>query len=200
MSANQATRVRLRHLPNAISTARIAAVPVLLYLALTGRQALFTCVLVPALLSDIADGWLARAYRLESKRGAQLDSVADTLLLFVSIFGIWTFHREVLTGNAWLCTAVITCWALENVAALLRYRRLSSFHTYVSKVAGYLLGVYVGVLFVFGHVPWLLYLAAGLSILGNLEEFALLAVLREWRADVRGLWWVLADRRRGAAG
>jgi len=200
MSANPATRERLRHVPNAISTARIAAVPVLLYLALAGRQAPFTWVLVPALLSDIADGWLARAYRLESKRGAQLDSIADTLLLFVSIFGIWTFHREVLTGNAWLCAAVVACWALENAAALLRYRRLSSFHTYLSKVAGYLLGIYVGVLFVFGHVPWLLHLAAGLSIVGNLEEFALLAVLREWRADVRGLWWVLDERRRGAAG
>jgi cardiolipin synthase len=200
MSANPATRERLRHVPNAISTARIAAVPVLLYLALTGRQAFFTWVLVPALLSDIADGWLARAYGLESKRGAQLDSVADTLLLFVSIFGIWTFHREVFAGNAWLCAAAVACWALENVAALLRYRRLSSFHTYLSKVAGYLLGIYVGVLFVFGHVPWLLHLAAGLSIVGNLEEFALLALLREWRADVRGLWWVLAERRRGAAG
>lgn len=196
MSANPATGERLRHLPNALSTARIVAAPVLLVLALADRQSLFTWILVPALLTDIADGWLARAFHLESKRGAFLDSVADSLLLVTSVFGIWTFHREVITANALLCGAVVALWVLENLVALLRYGRLSSFHTYASKTAGYLLGVYVGVLFVFGHYPWLLQLAAVLSILGSLEEFALLALLPQWRADVGGLWWVLAERRR----
>jgi CDP-diacylglycerol--glycerol-3-phosphate 3-phosphatidyltransferase len=196
MNASTATRERLRHVPNAISAARIAAVPVLLMLALAGWRSAFTWVLVPALLSDILDGWLARAFHLESKRGAFLDSIADTMLWFVSLYGIWVFHREVVTENAVLCSAVIACWVLENVAALLRYRRLSSFHTYLSKVAGYLLGMYIGVLFVFGPHSWLLYLASGLSIAGNLEEFALLALLPQWRTDVRGVWWVLAERRR----
>ena len=176
--------------------ARIAAAPLLLVLALLGQQRLFTIVLVAALLTDMLDGWLARTYHLESKRGAQLDSVGDTLLLFATIFGIWAFHRAVMLDNALLCGAMIGLWALENVASLLRYRRLSSFHTYCSKTAGYVLGIYVGVLFVFGHYPWLLYLAAGLSIVGSLEEFALLAILPQWRADVGGLWWVLAERRK----
>jgi len=197
MSASTVSRERLRHLPNAISAARMAAPPVLLALALAGRPAAFTWVLVPALLSDMVDGWLARTYHLESKRGAFLDSVADTLLLFVSIYGIWVFHGEVITANAVLCGAVIVSWVLEDCAALLRYRRLSSFHTYLSKTAGYVLGLYVGVLFVFGHYPALLYAASGLSIAGNLEEFALLALLPQWRTDVRGVWWVLAERGKG---
>jgi CDP-diacylglycerol--glycerol-3-phosphate 3-phosphatidyltransferase len=96
-----------------------------------------------------------------------------------------------------LCATVIGLWVLENVVALLRYGRLSSFHTYVSKTAGYLLGIYIGVLFVFGHYPGLLYVAAGWSIVGSLEEFVLLALLREWRANVRGVWWVLHERRTG---
>jgi CDP-diacylglycerol--glycerol-3-phosphate 3-phosphatidyltransferase len=196
MSTNPATRRRLRHVPNAISMARIAAAPLLLVLAVTGQRLLFTTVLVVALLSDMLDGWLARSYHLESKRGAQLDSIGDTLLLFATIVGIWSFHRAVIVDNALLCGVMIGLWALENVASLLRYRRLSSFHTYCSKVAGYVLGIYVGVLFVYGHYPWLLYLAAGLSIVGSLEEFALLATLKQWRADVGGLWWVLAERRR----
>ena len=195
MSPNPATRARLRHVPNAISMARIAAAPVLFGLALAGRERAFAALLVAALLTDMVDGWIARTFGLESKRGAQLDSIGDSLLLFATIAGIWTFHRDVMTGNAALCGTMIALWALENVAALLRYRRLSSFHTYCSKAAGYLLGIYVGVLFLFGHHGWLLYLAATLSIAGSLEEFALLAVLREWRADVRGLWWVLAERR-----
>lgn len=196
MSVNPATRERLRPVPNALSAARIAAAPVLVGLALAGQETLFTWLVVPALLTDLADGWLARTYQIESKRGAFLDSLGDTVLLLAAIFGIWTFHRDVILDNALLCGSAIALWLLEDVAALLRYGRLSSFHTYVSKVAGYLLSVYVGVLFVFGHYPWLLQLSTGLSILGSLEEFVLLALLREWRSDVEGLWWVLAERRR----
>ena len=195
MNASSSTRERLRNAPNALSALRIAAVPVLLGLAITGRELAFTWVLVPALLTDIADGWIARRFQLQSQLGALLDSVADTLLLFVSIYGMWVFHRDVITSNVSVCVAVIGLWMLENGLALLRYGRLSSFHTYVSKVAGYLLGIYIGVLFVFGHSPWLLYTAAALSIVGNLEEFALLVALPQWRANVRGLWWVLAERR-----
>jgi CDP-diacylglycerol--glycerol-3-phosphate 3-phosphatidyltransferase len=154
-------------------------------------------VLIQALLSDVLDGWLARACHLESRIGAALDSVADTLMLFVSVLGVWVFHPEVIRGHAWLCGIAVGLWVLEDLLALLRYRRLSSFHTYLSKLVANLLGLFIGWLFLFGFEPWLLYLAAGASIVASLEELALLRVLPEWRADVRGLWWVLRGRRDG---
>ena len=187
----------LRHVPNVLSGARALAVPVLLVLAFEEQRAAFTWVLIPALLSDIFDGWIARAFALESKLGAALDSVADSLMLFVSVYGIWVFHPEVICEHAWLCGIAVGLWALEDVLALARYGRLSSFHTYLSKVVANLLGFFIGWLFLFGFEPWMLYLAAGTSIVASLEELALLRVLPEWRADVRGLWWVLRERRGG---
>jgi phosphatidylglycerophosphate synthase len=189
----------LRQLPNALSAARIAASPVLVVLAAQGALQAFTWLLVAALLSDIVDGLIARTFHLQSKLGALLDSIADTLLLFAALFGIWVFHPDIVREHAVVGLVFVVAWVTENVAALLRYGRLSSFHTYTSKAAGYLLGIFIGVLFVFGFQPWLLYLAVGVSVLGNLEELALLALLPEWRADVRGLWWVLRERRGRAA-
>ena len=186
----------LRHVPNVLSGARALAVPALAVLALLRLETAFTWVLIPALLSDIFDGLIARAFGLESKVGAMLDSVADTLLLFVSVYGIWVFHPEVIRDHAWLCGLAVGLWALEDVLALLRYRRLSSFHTYLSKLVANLLGLFIGWLFLFGFEPWLLYLAAGMSILASLEELALLALLPRWRADVRGLWWVWRETSR----
>jgi len=187
----------LRHVPNVLSGARALAVPVLLVLAFLGRETAFTWVLIPALLSDIFDGWIARAFALESRFGAALDSVADSLMLFVSVYGIWVFHPEVIREHAWLCGIAVGLWALEDLLALARYGRLSSFHTYLSKVVANLLGFFIGWLFLFGFEPWMLYLAAGTSIVASLEELALLRALPEWRADVRGLWWVLRERRDG---
>jgi phosphatidylglycerophosphate synthase len=185
----------LRHAPNLLSGARALAVPVLFVLAIGEQRAAFTWVLIPALLSDIFDGLIARAFHLESRIGAALDSVADSLMMFVAVFGIWVFHPDVIRDHAWLCGTAVGLWALEDVLALLRYRRLSSFHTYLSKIVANLLGLCVGWLFLFGFEPWLLYLAAGTSIIASLEELVLLKVLPEWRADVRGLWWVLREGR-----
>lgn len=186
----------LRHLPNALSVARILATPVLVVLAATDREAAFTWVLVPALLSDIADGLIARIFRLQSKLGALLDSIADVLLLIAAFCGVWVFHPE-LVERHWLAGALLLgTWFAESVAALLRYGRLASFHTFLAKVAGYLLGIFVGVLFVFGFSAWLLYLAVAVSVLANLEGIAMIALLPEWRPDVRGLVWLLRERRR----
>lgn len=55
MNASPASRARLRHVPNALSAMRIAAVPVLIVLAATRR------------------------FELQSQLGALLDSIADTL-------------------------------------------------------------------------------------------------------------------------
>jgi CDP-diacylglycerol--glycerol-3-phosphate 3-phosphatidyltransferase len=189
----------LRHLPNALSIARILAAPVLVACAAAGNEAVFTWILVPALLSDIADGLIARVFRLQSPLGATLDSVADLLLLLAAFYGIWVFYPGVVADHALVGTLLIGAWLVQAGAALLRYGRLSSFHTYLSKLAGYLLGIFVGVWFVFGFQPWLMYLAAGVSILGNVEELVLLALLPTWRPDVRGLWWLLRERRAGTA-
>jgi CDP-diacylglycerol--glycerol-3-phosphate 3-phosphatidyltransferase len=185
----------LRRLPNALSSARLLAVPVLAALAFAGRETAFTWVLVPALLTDIADGLIARLFGLETRLGAMLDSAADTLLMLVAVYGVWVFHGEVLRGSAWLTGVAVGLWVLEDLVALARYGRLSSFHTYSSKVVANLLGFFVGWLFLFGFEPWMLHVAAGASIVASLEELALLARLPRWRADVRGLWWVWREGR-----
>lgn len=184
----------VRNLPNLLSLVRLLCVPALVVLAALGRETAFTWVLIPALLTDIADGLIARIFHLESRLGAFLDSVADTSLLFASVYGIWALHPEVIEGYPVLCGLAVGLWVLENVLSFARYGRLSSFHTYASKVTANLFGLFIGVLFLFGFEPRMLYVAAGASILSSLEELALLAVLREWRTDVRGLWWVLRGR------
>jgi len=169
---------------------------VLLLLAITGYQMAFTWVLVVALLTDVADGWIARGFGLQSRLGARLDTVGDSLIWYAALAGLIAFQRDVLAMHAGLIGAVVCFWILESVLAWLRYRRLSSFHTYLSKAAGVLLSVWIGVLFVLGHQPWLLGVAAALSILANLEEMLLIGLLPQWRSDVKGAWWVLRERQR----
>lgn len=188
-----------RHLPNALSALRIACAPVLVLFAATGLQAAYTWVLVPALATDALDGWIARSAGLQSRLGARLDSLGDSLTWCAGLAGLVAFQRDVLWRHRWLIGAIVACWVVENVVAWWRYGRLSSFHTVLAKVSGVLLGIYLAVLFVFGQSDTLLYLAATASLLTSLEELCLLALLPEWRSDLKGLWWLRAERRRAPA-
>ena len=183
-----------RHVPNALSIARIAATPLLVGFALAGYVNAYTWLLVAALLSDIADGIIARWFHCQSALGALLDSVGDMLLLVSALVGMWTFHPEVFLDHWPALSLFLGAGLLEYLVALARYGRLSSFHTRLSKLAGFLLALFVGLLFVNGFTPWLLYLAIGISVLANIEECMLIAALPEWRANVRGLWWLMRER------
>ena len=188
-----------RQVPNALSVGRIAAAPVLVALALYGQETAYAWLLLPALASDILDGLIARLFHLQSALGAKLDSYADLLVTLATLLGIWTFHPVVYLDHWPALAAFMGTGLLEYALAMLRYGRLSSFHTWSSKVAGTLLVVFVFVLFLDGFVPWLFYLAIGAAVLSSLEEYALLALLPAWRSNVRGLWVVLAERRRRGA-
>jgi CDP-diacylglycerol--glycerol-3-phosphate 3-phosphatidyltransferase len=190
VTAPPAKATAWRHVPNALSLTRILCAPVLVLMAVMGEQSLYTWVLVPALLTDAADGWIARGLGLQSRLGARLDSLGDSLIWCAGLAGLLAFQRDVLAANRWLIGAIVAAWMLENVLAWLRYRRLSSFHTVLSKIAGVLLSVYIGVLFLFGHWGWLLWLATSFSLLASAEEIWLLKLLPAWRADVKGVWWL----------
>lgn len=185
----------LRQLPNTITWLRLAAVPLLAWLAWDGAERAFAVVLIACLLGDIVDGALARLLRATSAIGAQLDSVADSLLFFITIAGTLVFHPGEVRAHALAFALVPAAWLAENCAALLRYGRLSSFHTYLSRAAGVAMGLFVAILFLRGMDARLLHAAVTLVLLATGEEFVLLWMLPRWTANVRGLYWVVRAQR-----
>lgn len=185
----------MRHLPNSISAARIIATPVLIGLALIHEENAFKWLLLAAFISDIADGLTARSLSLTSALGSRLDTLADALLWIAVIVGIWTFHPALFAGFGLVLTFVVAFWAIEHLAALVRYGRLSSFHTYAMRLSAYLIGIFIMSLFLFGTLPWMLYLAAAVSILGSIEELIMIRLLPAWTTNVPGLYRVLRQRR-----
>ncbi len=74
-------RASLAHLPNIVTIARIALVPVLILLLKDQDYAAGLIVFVIAGASDALDGYLAKRLNVQSRLGAILDPAADKLLL-----------------------------------------------------------------------------------------------------------------------
>ena len=60
------------NVPNLISLYRLLAFPVILFMALTGRENWFVILICISLVSDIFDGSIARLFKLQTNFGAAL--------------------------------------------------------------------------------------------------------------------------------
>jgi cardiolipin synthase len=112
---------RILTVPNAISVARLAGVPVFLWLLL-GPKADWWAVglLMVAGLSDWLDGKIARALNQQSRLGQFLDPAADRLYIAATLVGLAV--RGIVP---WWLVALLMSRELVLGAALLVLRRYS---------------------------------------------------------------------------
>jgi len=186
----------LRHLPNLISLGRLSSVPVLGWLAHHHQVEYFPWLLLVAALSDVLDGWLARRFGWTSRLGAFLDSLADISLVVVTLYAIWVLHPHVYLVHGMVVWAVVSVWLVVHVAALVRYQRLASFHTRLTRIGILLFVVFVMLLFFYGFSGWLYYPAGLICLFGGVESLVMIALLPQWRPDIPGgLVTVLRERR-----
>lgn len=73
------------NLPNTLTLLRLAAVPGVAWMIQTARWDAALGLFLAAALTDGLDGWVARRWRLVTKLGAALDTVADKALGLVTL-------------------------------------------------------------------------------------------------------------------
>jgi cardiolipin synthase len=73
-----------RAVPNLITIVRLGLVPVIAWLLVERRYVLALGVFLIAAFSDLADGAIARHYRIVSELGARLDPIADKLTMLAA--------------------------------------------------------------------------------------------------------------------
>jgi len=130
----------MKHLPNAITALRFIGAVCLLFFVV-GSPAFWVIYFVCG-LSDMVDGYLAQRLGCESKTGAVLDSLAD--LAFVACC-CWKLI-PVLPFPKWLWVwvgAIVAIKVINQICALVMYKKCVFPHTIANKVTGALL--FVGV-------------------------------------------------------
>ncbi len=148
---------RVLTIPNGISAARLAGIPVFLWLVLGPRTATADYwavgLLILAGLSDWLDGKIARAFNQGSRLGEVLDPAADRLYIAATIVALGV--RAIIP---WWLIAVLALRELTVGVALVVLRRRAGFSTlqvsFVGKAATLCLLYAFPLLFLGDHPGW----------------------------------------------
>ncbi|HEY9177561.1 MAG TPA: CDP-alcohol phosphatidyltransferase family protein [Flavipsychrobacter sp.] len=185
------------YLINGITAYRLVAAFFLTYLVFTEQVDIFKWMLAISFFTDAIDGFLARWYKVTSIMGARLDSIADDLTILVAVFGVVRLRPEFVQQELVLIITLVALLVAQTIMALIRYGKISSFHTYLAKIAAVLQGSFLILLFFLSEPPLtLFYIASLVTILEIAEEMILVIILPEWEANVHGLYWVLKDKKK----
>jgi CDP-diacylglycerol--glycerol-3-phosphate 3-phosphatidyltransferase len=94
--AARAVPAPLAQIPNALTIARLAVIPVFVALLLAtddGHSWPAAILFGAAAITDQIDGWLARIWHVESAFGKIADPLADRLLIDAAVILLWHFGR-----------------------------------------------------------------------------------------------------------
>ncbi len=178
------------HLPNLISGCRLVTTPILLVLAWYGYGKAFLVGTILCFASDVLDGYLARRLGQRSALGAQLDSVSDFVLYITLPLGAWWLWPAIMRRESLFFLTVLASCVLPPLVGLVKFRALTSYHTWGVKLAALVVGGTAIMLFA-GAPAWLFHLAVPVSVLAAVEEIAITCMLRKPQANVRSLWHVM---------
>lgn len=139
----------MKYLPNIITVLRFIGAVGLLFFEF--ETAAFWVTYFVCGLSDMLDGYLARRLHCESNTGALLDSLAD--LVFV-VCCCWKMI-PILAFPKWLwiwAGAIVVIKIINQLSALVMYKKCFFPHTIANKATGVLLFVGVPLAFFLGSV------------------------------------------------
>jgi cardiolipin synthase len=195
LSQRNAMPQRIWTAPNILSVYRLAASPVIAACIMRGSARWFAILLAVSLLTDIADGWIARKFNLGTAFGARLDSAADLVTFLLGICGVLRFQWPLVSqpARAGAFLVFLGFYAVLILTGMVRFGKQPSLHTYSFKIAAYLQGACILSVFAVGFNDVFYFFVLGWSILACAEEIVILLVLKEPRSDVKGLYWVLKE-------
>lgn len=186
------------YIVNGITVYRLVAAPVLIVLVLTGQTAIFKWLLLVSFSTDFIDGYLARKFKVTSILGTKLDSIGDDLTIVAAIVGLVVLKPGFIKEQMVIFGIMLILYLLQTILAFARYGKLSGFHTYSAKVAAILQGTFLILIFLLpAPIYPLFYAAVIFTIIDLLEEIILIILLPRWKADVKGIYWVMREKKKG---
>ncbi len=183
---------RVYNLVNGITAYRIIAMPLLVFLVFNKQMDWFKWLLALSFFTDAIDGYLARRFKVVSIAGARLDSIGDDLTVIAGIIGMIVFKPAFFNQQSFLLILLLALFGLHTIFAFIKFKKMTSFHTYAAKAAAVLQGIFLILLFFLPNPLYnLFYIAMVVTAVELIEEIIMILLLPRRQSDVKGLYWIM---------
>jgi CDP-diacylglycerol--glycerol-3-phosphate 3-phosphatidyltransferase len=181
-----------------LTLARVALAPALIVAGAHEAPGwLLALIVVLAFVSDVLDGVVARRAGAVTALLRRADSLADTLFYLAVAWVLWRMSADALRPYRWLIVAALIGEMLAYSTALVKFRRVASYHARSARASGIALVSAIVPLFAW-HSAVLVPIALIVIVVSQLESIAITLLLGESRTDVSSL--LVAWRSRGVQG
>ncbi len=167
------------HLPNLLTLARIALVPIFVaafWLPLPAGRWIALAIFLIAAITDYADGFIARARNAESRLGQMLDPIADKLLVASALMML--VYKDDIRGWV-LVPALIILFREIMVSGMREFLASIAVHVPVLSIAKFKTAIQVAALSLLISAP------AVESVFGTLHRIGIIAL---WLAALLTLY------------
>jgi phosphatidylglycerophosphate synthase len=179
-----------------ITLYRIVTFPILIFLILIGEVTIFKWLLLASFFTDAIDGYIARKYHATSILGAKLDSIGDDLTILAAVIGLIVNRTDFIKKELILLLILFGLFAIQLTVSLIKYKKISSFHTYLAKTAAVVTALFLlSVFFVNDMIYPLFYAAYIITLIELIEEIIIVFILPNWKANVKGIYWILKNEK-----
>ncbi|MDJ0881685.1 MAG: CDP-alcohol phosphatidyltransferase family protein [Gammaproteobacteria bacterium] len=175
------------NLPNLVSSIRILIAPLLIYLAIQQQEFWYIVVLLFSGFTDVLDGFLARTLNQITKLGSHLDSWGDFTIYTTMALCAWILWPQIVLQEIVFFSMILASIGLPVLVGLIKFKSLTSYHTWSVKIAVAL--TFLGYILLFtGITEWPFRLAAMVALYAGIEEILITLIMSHERMDVRSVW------------
>ena len=175
------------NLPNLVSSIRIGLIPVLVYFAFSQMETWFLGLLLFSGFTDILDGFLARTLNQITALGARLDSWGDFATYSTMAGCAWILWPGIVERELIYFAMIISSFSIPVAIGLIKFRRLTSYHTWSVKVA--VAVTFIGYVLLFAEIAqWPFIMASLICAYAGIEQILITLTMHHERVNVSSIW------------
>ena len=136
------------------------------------------------LISDVLDGIIARKQNLSSASLRRLDSQTDMVFWLSIGFSTWILYPQLISENHVAIWAILAMEVLVYGISILKFKRETCTHAFLSKLWGITLLIAFTSLIGFNHAGLPFSAAILMGLLSHIDRILITLILPTWTHDI----------------
>lgn len=182
------------NIPNVLSSLRVILLPLLYVFAFMSMRIEFLVGYIIIGSTDALDGFLARALNQVTKLGKILDTVADILFYFSTLFFIYYFYPEIVLSNVVILYIFLCFYLTAYLISWIKFGKPIQVHTNWLRLNA----IFVFLLMILSHFFDATYVVTFILcsfILAYIEEISIFIFYGAVDTDTRSIFSLIKKNR-----